>query len=307
MPLDPALGELLKQMAEAGGPALHEMNPAEARAMYRGLQETLPFDDVHEVFDEDANGVAVRVYRPSDARALPCLVFYHGGGWVIGDLDTHDSVCRQLANGTGCVVIAVDYRLAPENPYPAALEDSYHALQWSIDHADKLDIDPTRVAVGGDSAGGNLAACVSLKSKLEGGPPIAFQLLIYPVADAAMDTPSYEENGEGYLLTTDSMAWFLDQYLGAGSANRNDPLALPLRAPDLTGLPDACVITAEFDPLRDEGEMLAGRLQDAGVNTAIRRFDGMIHGFFGMTHLVEGARDAMAFASGEIKRALGEA
>lgn len=304
MPLDPALGELLKQMEEAGGPPLNEMAPADAREMYRGLQQTLPYQEVHRVFDDDANGVGIRVYRPSDARALPCLLFYHGGGWVIGDLDTHDSVCRQLANQAECVVIAADYRLAPEHPWPAALDDCYQVLQWSVDNADKLDIDPTRVAVGGDSAGGNLAACVSLRSKFEGGPPIAFQLLIYPVTDAALNTPSYEENGEGYLLTMESMAWFLDQYLGTGTDNRNDPLALPLQADDLADLPDACIITAEFDPLRDEGEQFADKLKDAGVNTDLRRFDGMIHGFFGMTHLVQGARDAMDFASGTLKRAL---
>lgn len=306
MSLDPVLGELIRQMNEAGGPALNEMSPVDAREMYRGMQEALPFHEVHQVTDEDADGVQVRIYRPSADRSLPCLVFFHGGGWVIGDLETHDSVCRQLANQVQCVVIAVDYRLAPEHPYPAALEDCYHTVQWAVDNAHRLDIDPTRVAVGGDSAGGNLAACVCLKSRQEGGPPISFQLLIYPVTDTAMDTSSYEENREGYLLTRDSMSWFMEQYLGTASDNRLDPLAAPLRAPDFSNLPGACIITAEFDPLRDEGEHLAARLDSSGVHASLRHFDGMIHGFFGMTHLVEGARDAMDFASRELRDAFND-
>lgn len=304
MPLDPAFEAMLRQLAEAGGPALSEMTPVEAREVYKALQQTLPVPDVHHVADGDADGVPVRIYRPSDGRSLPSLVYFHGGGWVIGDLDTHDSICRQLASAAGCVVVAVDYRLAPEYRFPAALDDCYRALGWVIDHADTLDIDPTRVAVGGDSAGGNLGACVSLKSKLEGGPPVAFQLLIYPVTDTAMSMPSYNENGEGYMLTRDGMAWFFDQYLGADGDNRSHPLAAPLHAEDLSGLPPACVITAEFDPLRDEGERFGEKLSAAGVDTTIRRFDGMIHGFFGMTHMGEAPREALALAADQLKNAL---
>jgi len=307
MPLDPALEAMLKQMAEAEAPALSEMSPVEAREMYRAMQQTLPTCELHSVADDMANNVPVRVYRPSAAGGLPCLVFFHGGGWVIGDLDTHDSVCRQLAARVQCVIVSVDYRLAPEHPFPAPLDDCYQALRWVVDNADKLNIDPTRVAVGGDSAGGNLSAAVSLKSKMEGGPSLSYQLLIYPVTDTAMDTPSYEENKEGYMLTRDSMVWFWNQYLGTGEENRRNPLAAPLRADDHSGLPPACVITAEFDPLRDEGERLGEKLAAAGVETTIERFDGMIHGFFGMTHLVEGAREAMDLAALRLKTAFREA
>ena len=310
MPLDPVFAEMLKQMADAGGPPLDEMSPADARQMYRGMQADLPKPAIGKVVDQQADDIPIRVYYPGDAAAAPCVVYFHGGGWVIGDLTTHDSVCRQLADKTGFTLISVDYRLAPEHPFPAAIDDCYAATRWVAEHAAALKVDPAKIAVAGDSAGGNLSACVCLKAREEGGPAIACQLLIYPVTDTALDTSSYRDNADGYLLTLDSMIWFWEHYLGHGElkagepGNRDNPLAAPAKADSLAGLPPACVITAEFDPLRDEGEAYAQRLIDEGVATEVRRYDGMIHGFFGMTNLVEGSRQAMTFATEYLKQEL---
>jgi acetyl esterase len=211
----------------------------------------------------------------------PVLVYLHGGGWVIGTLDSYDATCRELAQGAGCVVVSVDYRLAPEHRYPAAPEDCYAAVQWVAANAASLGADAKRLAVGGDSAGGNLSAVVSQMARDRGGPAIRFQLLIYPVTDADFTRRSYVDNAEGYLLTTASMRWFWDHYVPE-QAKRAEPYASPLRAADLSGLPPAWVCTAEFDPLRDEGEAYAKRLQQAGVSTTLTRFDGLIHGFVSM-------------------------
>ena len=303
MPLEPAFQTLLQQLAEAGGPAIIDGSPPEAREMYRAMQDMLPGPDVSQVEDADANGIPVRIYRNSEAPG-PCILFFHGGGWVIGDLDTHDSVCRQLVNATGYTVIAVHYRLAPEHPFPAAVDDCYSALRWVRDNAEPLAVDSSRIAVAGDSAGGNLAATVSLKARDEGTGGIRFQLLIYPVTDFNFDTPSYIENAEGYLLTEESMRWFWNHYIGDDESHGNNPLASPMRATDLSGLPPAMVMTAEYDPLRDEGEAYAERLRKAGVETDLKRYDGLIHGFFGQTDLSQGARQAMTDAATALKRAL---
>ena len=289
-------------MAEADAPPMIEMTPDDARAMYRMMNEANTRAPMHDVSDMKAGGVPVRVYRPGPADDLPCLVYFHGGGWVIGDLETHDNVCRNLASEAQCVVVAADYRLAPEHPYPAPFDDCYTVTRWVADNAGKLNIDASRIALGGDSAGGNLTACVSLRIKDEGGPAIAHQLMIYPVTDTALDTGSYKANGDGYMLTRDSMAWFFDHYLG-DSIDRADPYISPLRAGDLSGLPPATIITAEFDPLRDEGEAYGERLKQAGVETLVRRFDGMIHGFFSMTDLLPSAREATSLAASQLKSA----
>lgn len=304
MPLDPIVEGMLNQMAEAGGPPMTEMPPADARAMYRAMNEANTRAPMHQVTDAEADGVGVRIYRPGPGENLPCLVYYHGGGWVIGDLETHDNVCRNLARDANCVVVAVDYRLAPEHPFPAPLDDCYTAAKWVAANAGKLGIDANRIAHGGDSAGGNLTACVSLKIKQEGGPALVHQLMVYPVTDAALDTGSYAANAEGYLLTRDSMAWFFDHYLGE-KADRLDPYISPIRARDLSGLPSATIITAEFDPLRDEGEAFGDKLKAAGVDTLVQRFDGMIHGFFSMTDLLPAARDATGLAAKRLKAAFG--
>jgi acetyl esterase len=251
-----------------------------------------------------AGGIPVRVYRPSEESDLPVLVYLHGGGWAICSIETHDVTCRELANGAGCVVVSVEYRLAPEHRFPAAVEDCYAALGWVAGHAASLGGDPARLAVGGDSAGGNLAAVVALLARERGGPRLCHQLLVYPITDHAFDTTSYRENAEGPLLTRETMRGFWGLYLAREEDGRN-PLASPLRAPDLAGLPSAHVITAEYDPLRDEGEAYAKRLAAAGVPVVQRRYDGMIHGFFGFTAQIDRAGEAVADAARELRRGFG--
>ena len=231
------------------------------------------------------------------------LVYYHGGGHVIGDLETHDSACRFLAAHAGVGVLSVDYRLAPEHPYPAAAEDAVAALAWAAENAERLGFDPKRIAVGGDSAGGNLAAVATLAAKAGDAPEPAFQLLIYPVCDYVEKRPSYATFASGYLLTAAEMDWFRDHYLPDGDA-AHEWRASPLRAPDLAGLAPAYVLTAGFDPLRDEGEAYARALAAAGVPTALRRHDGLLHSFANQTALHRGARDAMAEAAGALRLGL---
>ena len=245
--------------------------------------------------------IPVRVYTPEGSGPFPVLVFFHGGGFVICDLETHDGTCRSLANVPSCLVVSVDYRLAPEHRFPAAPEDCYAATCWAAEHAAAHGGDASRLAVAGDSAGGNLAAVVSLMARDRSGPPLCFQLLIYPVTNGAFDTESYRENAEGYLLTTDMMKWFWTQYL-ADPALAGEPYASPLRADDLAGLPPALCLTAGYDPLRDEGEAYAARLREAGVPVEQRRYDGMFHGFFAMTAFLDTARDALAHAGGALRK-----
>ena len=303
MPLDPTVEVMLQQMAEAQGPALNEMSPPEAREMYRTLNEASPKPEVTSVEDRKAGEIPIRIYKVSEQGEQPVVVFFHGGGWVIGDLETHDSACRQLAIAAKCTVIAVDYRLAPEHPFPASIDDCFEATKWVAENAVSLGVDAGKLSVAGDSAGGNLAACVCLKARDASGPAIGFQLLIYPVTDASMNTESYEANKDGYMLTRDGMQWFWDHYTGGQQVN--NPHASPMSAPDLSGLPAACVITAEYDPLRDEGEAYGEALQAAGVTTNTVRFDGMIHGFIAMTDMLEGSRKAMDLAAAELKQVFG--
>jgi acetyl esterase len=250
-----------------------------------------------------AGEIPIRIYRPADGT-LPALVYFHGGGWVIGNLDSHDLVCRMLANRSGAVVISVDYRLAPEHKYPAAADDSYAATKWVADNASELDIDPNAIAVGGDSAGGNLAAVVSLMAKEKGGPKLAMQMLVYPVTDYSFETASYTDNAEGYFLTRDAMVWFWDHYLNDRSEG-SQPQASPLQATDLSGLPPAWVITAEYDPLRDEGEAYAEKLREAGVPVTVERYNGMIHGFFSMAWMLEVGERAVNEGSAALRQAFG--
>lgn len=284
MALHPEAQQLLTALEEAGLPPLEEQTVPEARAAIAGFI-ALQGDpvEVASVLNRTVPGPAgeipVRVYTPAGETPLPVVVYFHGGGWVIGDLEVVDRPCRLLASAAGVVVVSVDYRLAPEHRYPAAFDDCYAATVWVAEHAAELGGDPGRLAVAGDSAGGNLAAAVALAARDRGGPTLSAQLLLYPVTDFNFDTESYRENREGYLLTKAGMIWFWGHYLGAQALDK-DPYACPLRADNLAGLPPAYVASSEYDPLRDEGEAYATRLREAGVAVTARRFDGMLHGFF---------------------------
>jgi acetyl esterase len=252
-------------------------------------------DEVDEVVDllipGPAGKLRVRVYRPLSTELLPVVIWFHGGGWVVGTLDSHDPVCRALANRTPCVVVAVDYRLAPEAPFPAAVEDSWAATQWVVKEALKLGGDASRIAVAGDSAGGNLAAAVALRAR-DSGLELALQVLVYPVTDSDLDSESYLRLATGLNLTRAKMEWYWQQYLGG--ADGSQPEASPLRAPDLAGVAPALVQTAEHDPLLSEGEAYAARLAEAGVPVTLTRYEGMIHGFIRMPALVAEADFALA-------------
>jgi acetyl esterase len=309
MPLDPQARALLDQMQAMGTPPLHAQSVPDARLLMDSLRMlTGPGEAVAHVEDRTVAGAAgeipARLYRPDGATPLPLLVYFHGGGWVLGGLESHDVTLRSLANASGCAVLAIDYRLAPEHKFPAAVDDCYAAASWAVANAAALGVDAGRVAVGGDSAGGNLTAVVTQLARDRMGPPLRFQLLVYPATDVAYDTPSYRENATGYFLELEGMRWFYDLYLRS-DADRADPRASPLRATDLHGLPPALVITAEFDPLRDEGEAYARRLREAGVPVTLSRYDGMIHGFFGMNALLERGQEAVREAAAALHAALG--
>ena len=307
MSLDPQARALLDQANAMGMPPLHTMSVPEARASLAAMASLQGEpQSVAQIVDRHAPGpagdVPVRLYTPAGQAPFPALVYYHGGGWVLGGLDTHDGVCRQMASSAGCLVLSVDYRLAPEHKFPAAAEDAYAALQWVATNADGLGVDPARIAIGGDSAGGNLAAVVALMARDRGTPAVAFQLLVYPVTDSACDTASYRDNADGYFLTKDAMLWFWNHYT-RDAADRRNPYAAPLKAQDLRGLPPALVMTAEFDPLRDEGEAYAARLREAGVPVQLTRYHGMIHGFFGMSALLDQAKEAIQEATTALRTA----
>ena len=305
MPLDPAAKAILEPIA-ALPLDFATIQPDVLRAAFTSIGPEAPAQDITRVENRTIPGpagdLAVRIYTPEGKGPHPGLVFFHGGGFVICSLDTHDGACRALANGAGCVVVSVDYRLAPEAKFPAAPEDCYAAIRWVADHGHEIGIDTSRIAVAGDSAGGNLAAVVSLMARERGGPQLRHQLLIYPVTNFAFDTPSYEENAEGYLLTRDMMKWFWQHYLerpGDGATY----MASPLRADDLSKLPPATILTAEYDPLRDEGEAYAERLTQAGIATDLTRYDGVFHGFFQMP--LDAGAAAVAKASSALRDAFG--
>ena len=294
MALDPDTRNVLDMLESLGMKDLADLTPEEARNLQLAPPPEVPTpvgDVVNRRIPGPDEDLDIRIYLPDDAERSGALVYFHGGGWVIGDLDSHDETCRRLCRGSGVRVVAVHYRRAPETTYPGAAEDCYAATAWVAAHAGELGVDAARIAVGGDSAGGNLAAAVALMARDRGGPAVCLQLLIYPVTAADFDTASYRENGEGYLLSRRGMQWFWDQYV-PDLDQREEPYAAPLRA-SLTGLPPALVQTAEFDPLRDEGEAFAAALAQAGVNVKLTRYDGLIHGFFGMQDAVAAARPAL--------------
>jgi acetyl esterase len=284
----PALRARIEEFAQAGRAA--------AEAVDHVDDLTIPGPGGHEI--------PLRVYRPRDDHPLPIVVWFHGGGWTIGSIETHDMTCRSLANGVGCVVVSVDYRLAPEHKFPAAVEDALAATQWVADHATEVGGDPARVAVAGDSAGGNLAAVVSLLARDAGGPDLVFQLLVYPVTDHEFESASMVENATGYYLERVSMRWFCHEYLNDESDGADWRFS-PVRAPDLTRLPPAFVLTAEFDPLRDQGERYARELEAAGTAVELRRYDGVFHGFFGMRDFMEPAQEAFDDVTKALRAALG--
>jgi acetyl esterase len=300
VPLHPQAVTLLSLIESFGDPPIESSRPSEARAAReaRQLPSTTP---IHETRDIDADGIPCRLYRPSDDPHLGLLVYFHGGGWVLGSLDSHDDLCRQLANGSGHAVLSVGYRLAPEHPFPAPLDDSIASVRWAYAHAEQLGCRADRIAVGGDSAGGNLAATVA-----QLGPvPLTFQLLIYPVTDCTQSLPSHDENADGPILTKAAMRWFIDHYLPA-DADRRDSRPSPLFADEhvIAATPPAMVITAEYDPLRDEGDAYAARLAELGVPTNHLRFSGMFHGFCSLGAFVDGGRVAVAASAAAVGTAL---
>src|SRR5437870_452623 len=307
MPLDPEAKMLLEQLTTVVRP-FDELSVDEARAAIVTLSAAAGEGEaVARVENRSVPGprgeIPVRVYTPEGRAPFPVLVYFHGGGWVIGSLETHDGVCRHLANAAGAVVVSVDYRLAPEHPFPASGEDAYAVTRWVAANAAVIGGDATRIAVGGDSAGGNLVAVVSLVARDRGGPPLVFQLLVYPVTDTpSANTASYRENAEGYFLTAKMMHWFWNHYCGK-NPDLSDPYLCPLRARDLKRLPPALVMTAECDPLRDGGEASAVRLPEPGNLADAKRDPGMIHGFFGMGPLLTKAREATKEAASALRAA----
>jgi acetyl esterase len=298
MPVAAALGTFLDQLAAADAPTIESLPLDVARegAIVMVQATEGPKQPVASVEDRElltrAGPLRARVYRPvATDDPLPIVGYFHGGGWVIMGIETHDNICRRLTNATGAVVVSIDYRLAPEHRFPAALDDCFAATQWLAEHGRDIGGDPTRLVVAGDSAGGNLAAAVALRARTA-GPELRGQVLVYPACDAAGETESTRANGEGYLLTATAMAWFWDCYLGP-DGDPADPFASPIHAADLAGLPAALVITAEYDPLRDEGEAYARRLDGFDVPVVQHRFTGVIHGFLGMEALVPEADAAM--------------
>jgi acetyl esterase len=306
MPVDPQIQALLDKAADL--PATHTLPVAEARRqMESRIGAMAPPAAVGGVEEYRMAGPAgplrLRIYTPKvGSDAYPLVVFFHGSGFVLCSLDTHDGMCRNLCAGADCVIMSVDYRLAPEHKFPAGLDDCVAATRWAIEHARKFGADPARTVVAGDSAGGNLAAATALRLRDENGPALRSQLLIYPVTDYhTPGTPSYAENAEGYGLTRDTMKWFWGHYL-TDAAEAANPYAAPLRAADLRGLPPALVQTAEYDPLRDEGELYAARLREAGVPVVLSRWAGMNHGFLFWVGVVDRAALAMAEAAAWLRR-----
>ncbi len=297
MPLDPQVKLLLSEELGKILPTLVELEPTQARKKMSAL--TPPVDPLFaatRVEDRNIPGpggkIPVRFYYPEGNPPFPVLVYFHGGGWVVGSLDSHHAFCHALSKTSGCLVAAVDYRLAPEHPYPAPVEDAFAATCWVRENAAAVQADADRMAVGGDSAGATLATVVALMARDRGGPRIVLQVLIYPITDRNFETSSYRQNADGYMLTRDLMMWFWDHYLPHEDL-AVDPFVSPLRAEDLSHLPQALILTAEYDPLRDEGEAYAGRLKVAGVPVMLSRYDGMIHGFIRMTSRLDKAKVAL--------------
>ena len=305
MPLDPELQAMRDQRELDDVPPLYAMSLADARAedlasIRAGGGEPEPVYEVAELKITGPGGeLPLRLYRPASERPLPALVYFFGGGWVLGTIDTADGVCRRLANACGALVVVAGYRLAPEHPFPAAVDDCYTTVRWVAEHSGEIGADPARLAVGGDSAGGNLAAGVALRARAD-GPPLVGQLLVYPNTDQLADDQSMRAADDRFLFNRHSVDWYRQHYL-ANPGDAAHPLASPLRAESLAGLPPALVITAEYDPLRDQGEAYARRLADEGVPVELSRYPGMAHGFFTMIGTLGASRAAIAQAASRLR------
>ncbi|MGH8505932.1 MAG: alpha/beta hydrolase [Stenotrophobium sp.] len=305
MPADPQTQAILQALAQMPAMDYSTLTAPVLRAAMAAMSPPAKGDAVAAIENREISGAGgplkLRLYRPAGAGPFPVTMFFHGGGFVICDLDSHDNICSSLANRAGSLVVSVDYRRAPEAPFPAAVEDAVAATRWAHLHAEEIGGDASRIAVAGDSAGGNLAA-VTAQLTRDGGPELCHQLLLYPVTDCAMNTASYREFGEGHYLTAEMMRWFLRQYL-QDPARADDPRASPLRQHKLAGLPDATVFTAECDPLRDEGEAYARALLAAGNAVHLQRWPGQIHGFISMTGVLDSAQQALDAAAAALRSA----
>ncbi|WP_347551040.1 alpha/beta hydrolase [Pseudalkalibacillus hwajinpoensis] len=312
MPVFDSIQWLLR--SQQAKPPLYNLSLDDARkqcnsgsTMMAGERESVA-SVIDRVIELDTGRINLRSYYPAfapDAEVLPALVFYHGGGFVLGNLDTHDAFCRILSNRGECVVVSVDYRLAPEHKFPVATDDAYLALTWVYEHADELGLMKDRIAVGGDSAGGNLAAVIAIRAQEKDAPSIAYQLLIYPTVDSTTPYPSYKENGDGFFLTAADMKWFQEQYVEE-KTDKFNPYLSPIHFKNLGVLPSAHVVTAEFDPLRDEGEAYAERIKEAGGKVSVKRYDRMVHGFISMTGVVPEAYAAVEEMGEVLRKALYE-
>lgn len=300
MPLHPQAKFINDFVDGLGYTPLDQDTPENARAQRASMQapSTAP---IHAMVDIDAGGVPARLYKPNDDPNLPLLVYYHGGGWVLGSIESHDSVCRAICMQTPCAVLSVDYRLAPEFPFPTPLVDCVTATRWAHDNAASIGIDATRIAIGGDSAGGNIAAAIANMQVV----PAVYQLLIYPVTDCRLGHESHQENKDGPFLTHAAMKWFVDHYVSGTDTSLTDPRLSPLFETDanIASAPPACVITAEFDPLRDEGDAYAAKLAAAGVAVSHVRFAGQFHGFVSLADFVDDGKAALSLSASLLRAA----
>ncbi len=314
MPLDPQIEFVIGLVKKANAPELWQLTPDQAREQYLLRVDKLKVRElIHKTEDRKISGpgshIPIRIYRPRDLKPgekLPVLIWYHGGGFVIGDLDTHDSVCRMLANQADCIVAAADYRLAPEHKFPAAVEDCDAVLKWIALHAAEIDADAGCIAVGGDSAGANLATVMAILARDAGHPELVFQLLVYPAVAPEPESSSHHKFAEGYVLTRNTITWFYQHYLRSKRDTRDFRFA-PLVADDLSNLPPALVVVAGYDPLRDEGVDYARRLIESGNRVRLSNYEGMIHGFYLMGGAVDAARQAVAESAQMLRQAFADA
>ena len=309
MPLDPQAQFILDLAERSTRPLLETLDPPAARIQYAEVVAAVSGDPPRGVVTEDSTipgpggELGTRLYRPQDAEGtLPILIYFHGGGYVVGDRDTHDIPCCWLSLSAACLVVSVDYRLAPEHPFPAPVDDAWAVTRWVVDHATELDGDPARVAVGGDSAGGNLAAIVCHMAKRDRAPRLAYQLLVYPNTDLTGSMPSHKAFGRGFRLTTELMEWFMNHYFSQGG-DRGQLIASPIFADDFAHLPPAFILTAGYDPLKDEGSAYADKLREAGVETELVEYEGMIHGFITMGGLIDATTEALELCGAALRRA----